>query len=371
MSDSVAQRIRPEAVLAAVFAQAFSGGVSKLPVGVTRADLRAALALEPSAQARIYEQIRAGFRPQSAVPISPAAKHAGKRSWITLLGAILVMGCLAVLSLPRHMPQVSRLAAVQVSEKPFEPAPAARPVAGVLAPAAPPTLEPVMQLLSLAGHEATALARLQSRAATGEADAAYALATLLDSQRTHDEVTLPKDDKAAFQLYEQAARAGNVEAEFATGRAYQTGRGVTPDPALATAWYRAAALSGLAPAQTSLGFAYQTGLGIAQDATAAALWFSRAAAQSDPAGETALGYLYLYGQGVPQDEAHAVALFSQAGSGHFGPAFLALGFCYAQGLGVAMNLPLATQYFLMAEQAGVTQAKAALAMANTSPALVR
>jgi TPR repeat protein len=367
MSDSFAQRMGPEAVLAAIFSQAFSGGVSKLPAGITRADLRAALALAPAAQARIYEQIRASRHPQAAAA-ARAAKPAGKRSWAALFGAILVMGCLAVASLPRHAPQQPVPAMVQPPAAPTPPAPKPAPVAAAPVQTPPPALEPVALLLSRATHEADALASLQSRAATGEADAAYALATLLDSQRTQDEITLPKDDKAAFTLYEQAARAGNVQAEYATGRAYQTGRGVTPDAALATAWYRAAALSGLAPAQTSLGFAYQTGLGITRDNSSAAFWFSRAAAQSDAAGETALGYLYLYGQGVAQDQPRGVALFSQAAAQNFAPAFLALGFCYAQGLGTAQNLPLATSYFLKADQSGVPQAKAALAMLGPAPA---
>ncbi len=353
MSDSLAKNMGPEAVLAALFAQAFAGGMSKLPAGITRADLRAALALEPSAQARIYEQIRAGFHAQSTASAAVATKPGRKRSWVALLGAVLAMACLAVWSLPQQTRPPSVHMLMQQAETP----PATAPVS-----AAAPALEPVALLLSRATHEAAALAELQSRAATGEADAAYALATLLDSQRTQDEIILPKNDKAAFALYEQAARAGNVEAEFATGRAYQTGRGVAPDAALATAWYRAAALSGLAPAQTSLGFAYQTGLGIVRDYASAALWFSRAAAQSDPAGETALGYLYLYGQGVQQDQPRGLALFSQAAAQNFGQAFLALGFCYAQGVGVAQNLPLAEQYFLKADQLGEPQAKSALAM---------
>ena len=364
MSASLAKRMGPEAILEAVFAQAFAGGTFKLPAGVTRADLRAALLLEPSAQARIYEQIRAGFHAHRNVAVRVADRPAGKLSWPALLCAVLVMAFLAVLSMPRHSTRIL----TQPSVAPVV-LPQSTPKAFVLAatPRAEPAPEPVALLLSRALYSADALAALQSRAATGEADAAYALATMLDSQRTQDEITLPKNDKVAFALYQQAARAGNVEAEFATGRAYQTGRGVAPDAALATAWFRAAALSGFAPAQTSLGFAYQTGLGITRDDSAAALWFSRAAAQADPAGETALGYLYLLGQGVDQDQLHGFALLSQASRQNFGPAFLAIGYCYAQGLGTVQNLSLAAQYFLKASKSGVPQAGSALAMLVSSP----
>ena len=364
MSASVVRRMGPEAILEAVFAQAFAGGTFKLPAGVTRADLRAALTLEPSAQARIYEQIRAGFRAHHNGAAEATLRPSKKLSWPVLLCAVLVMSVLAVLSMPR--PSVRDITQPFVAPAVLQPL---APKAFLLAPAsrAEPAPEPVALLLSRALYNANVLAALQSRAAAGEAGAAYALATLLDSQQTQDEITIPKNDQAAFALYAQAARAGNVEAEFATGRAYQTGRGTAPDATLATAWFRAAALSGFAPAQASLGFAYQTGLGIARDDASAALWYSRAAAQANPAGETALGYLYIFGQGVEQDQFHGLALFSKAAGQNFGPAFLALGYCYAQGLGTVQNMSLAAQYFLKASEAGVPQAGAALAMLGVAP----
>ncbi|MGE4482878.1 tetratricopeptide repeat protein [Acidocella sp.] len=341
----------PEAVLAAIFTQAFSSGAARLPAGVTRADLRAALALEPDAQLRVYEQIRNHFRARA----NDLAKPGKRYGWFAGLVFLLALASVAISCLPRHSP-VAPVRAVHSKSLSSSPPP----------PPAPAKL-PVSQLLPLAAREPKMLAQLKSRAATGEADAAYALATLLDSRKTQDETTLPKDDQAAFALYDQAARAGHVEAEYAVGQAYQTGRGVTPDAALATAWYRAAALSGFAPAETSLGFAYQTGLGIARDDKEAAHWFSLAVAQSNPAGETALGYLYLYGQGVERNELRGVALFSRAAERHFGPALLALGFCYAQGLGVVQNISLAAAYFLRADQSGVPQAKSALAMLGPLP----
>ena len=100
MSDSMMQYRGPEEVLAALFAQAFAGGAAKLPAGLSRADLRAALALEPAAQARIYEQIRQHFRaapaPRVAVDVMPR-RPIGQR--LAGLGAALVTACLVLLSL--------------------------------------------------------------------------------------------------------------------------------------------------------------------------------------------------------------------------------------------------------------------------------
>ena len=349
----------PEEVLAALFAQAFAGGAAKLPAGLSRADLRAALALEPAAQARIYEQIRQHFRatpaPRAAVAVMPR-RPIGQR--LAGLGAALVTACLVLATIAHRQP---------VPAPVLRPAPVVAVVPTRLAPLPPPPpaavpVESVASLLARAGQNGAALARLQSRAATGEQQAAFALASLLDQRKTQDEITLPKDDKAAFGLYLQAAQAGNVQAEYEAGRFYESGRGGVRDAALATAWYRAAALSGYAPAQTSLGLAYQTGLGIARDNAQAARWFAQAAAQKDPAAQTDLGYLYLYGQGVAKDTGRAVALFGQAASAQYGPAFLALGYCAAQGLGMAQDVPQAARDFLLAQQEGVPQAKAAIAM---------
>ena len=371
MSASLANRMKPEEVLEAAFSQAFAGGAFRLPTGVTRADLRAALALKPSVQLYIYEQIRLRFTKQTPVDARPVARNAGKWAWFAGSVVAITVVCLAA-GLP--LLEASKVRN-SVAEAPVKrsPPPALHQFAREAAPVSQsqaepgPQVEPVVLLLKQAMQDTAAFETLQNRAATGDASAAYALALLLDSQRTQNEITVPKDDKAAFALYEQAAQAGNTEAEFATGQAYQTGHGVTPDAALATAWYRAAALNGLAAAQTSLGFAYQTGLGIPQDDASASFWFSRAAAQADPAGETALGYLYLFGQGLAQDQPHAVALFSKAAAQNFGPAFLALGYCYAQGLGTAPDTTRAARYFYKAGLSGVPQAGAALAMLVRAP----
>ncbi len=362
MSASLASRLGPEAVLEAVFAQAFAGGACKLPAGFTKADLRAALALKPAVQTSIYERSRLHFRSQGSLAARPANSTAGR--WVGLAVAVATVTsiCLAGILSQCGLLKVYT-STIEAVVKSVLPVALPQPLRQTPALPAP---KPVAQLLAQAIRDPSALAALQRRAATGDASAADALASLLDSQRTQDEITVPKDDKAAFALYEQAARAGNTDAEFAVGQAYQRGFGIAPDATLATAWYRAAALNGLASAQTSLGFAYQTGLGIARDDSAAALWFARAAAQSDPSGETALGYLELYGRGVVRDRAQAIALFSQAATRNFGPAFLALGYCYAQGLGTTQNLALASQYFLKANQSGVAQAKSALAMLGSS-----
>lgn len=256
VSDNLARRLGAEEVLETIFTQVLAFGAFQIPAGVTNADLRAALALAPSLQRRIYNQAKLRFGPKVR-SYEPSA--AGFRmKWLAQAALALAFTAIFIIAwmLPRVVAPAAQpiiVSAPHLTEKPR-----------VFSLSPCPVTESVTKLLSLAMHDPAALAVLQSRAATGNADAAYALATLFDSHRTRTEITLPKNDKAAFGLYKQAAEAGNALAELATGLAYQTGRGVTPDAVLATAWFRAAALDGLARAQKSLRLAGQNGGNILQ-----------------------------------------------------------------------------------------------------------
>lgn len=110
------------------------------------------------------------------------------------------------------------------------------------------------------------------------------------------------------------AEAGDAEAAFALGLAFEHGRGVARDLAAAAAWYRRAAEAGEARAQNNLGWLYQTGAGVARDYRAAAAWYRRAAAQDQRDALGNLGLLYDQGLGVPRDRPRALALLRRAAS---------------------------------------------------------
>ena len=95
-----------------------------------------------------------------------------------------------------------------------------------------------------------------------------------------------RDRDEALSWYTRAAAAGNVDAMFALGAAYDYG--VLEDASKAALWYRKAADAGQARAMTNLGNLYADGRGVAKDKAAALDWYRKAAATGD-AGMEGLG----------------------------------------------------------------------------------
>lgn len=104
------------------------------------------------------------------------------------------------------------------------------------------------------------------------------------------------------------ADAGDVDAQFRVGAAYDFGNGAPHDGEKAMKYYLMAAEQGLAEAQNSVG----SGLQAAKRYTEAMAWYERAAAQSHPLATNSLAYLYDLGLGVPQDRAKGFELYSRA-----------------------------------------------------------
>src|SRR5262249_43102084 len=72
------------------------------------------------------------------------------------------------------------------------------------------------------------------------------------------------------------ANAGNPEAEFTLGIAYDHGLGVDKSAYEAMRWYRMAANSGLTEAQNNLAYLYETGPDGLKDVSEAIKWYKRA-----------------------------------------------------------------------------------------------
>ena len=88
-----------------------------------------------------------------------------------------------------------------------------------------------------------------------------------------------KDDKAAVQWFEKAARHDQIEAQYRYGLALMEGQGVVQDYKTAFYWLEKSARRGHPQAQFSLGEMYRSGMGIVVDMEHAYLWFNLAAAQ--------------------------------------------------------------------------------------------
>lgn len=115
---------------------------------------------------------------------------------------------------------------------------------------------------------------------------------------------------------QQAAAAGDVNAEYELGTLDYVGIGVVQDYIGAANLLQRAALANNAEAQCELGFLYQTG-SFAQgppppDLKDALPWYQKSAARGDACGEFALAAMLQAGSGVTANPAEAASLFAQA-----------------------------------------------------------
>lgn len=101
------------------------------------------------------------------------------------------------------------------------------------------------------------------------------------------------------------AEAGDAEAQFQLGRAYEEGNGIPQDDQLAVKWYKRSAERGNVRAENNLGVMYSIGRGVPQDKQEAAQWFLKAADGCDPNGAYNLAIAYYNGDGVVRDAGFA------------------------------------------------------------------
>lgn len=104
------------------------------------------------------------------------------------------------------------------------------------------------------------------------------------------------------------AEAGDIEAQFRVGAAYDYGKGAPRDSAEAMKWYRKAADQGNAEAQNSVG----SGLQAEKRYEEARVWYEKASAQGHALATNNLAYLHDLGLGVKQDRQKGFELYSRA-----------------------------------------------------------
>lgn len=91
----------------------------------------------------------------------------------------------------------------------------------------------------------------------------------LTAMREHD---MPR----ALRLFDQAAKAGDVNAMNNLGMVFLRGTGVQADRDQAVYWFKQAAERGNATAASNLGYIYANGIGVMADAAEAIAWYRRA-----------------------------------------------------------------------------------------------
>jgi TPR repeat protein len=97
---------------------------------------------------------------------------------------------------------------------------------------------------------------------------------------------------------QQRAEAGDAQAQFELGRAYEDGKGVPQDDARSIEWFRKSADQGNAQAENSLGVMYALGRGVPRDKEEAVRWYKKAAKQGLAEGIYNVAISYYNGEGV-------------------------------------------------------------------------
>jgi TPR repeat protein len=225
-------------------------------------------------------------------------------------------------------------------------------------------LVPVLVLVSLCVFPDSPVAKqeessisvsaIQSRTASGDADAQFRLAVFL-LRNSH-----PTDYASILSLARASASQGYAPAQCLLGYLYQEGFGVSRDYAKAAENYRAAALQGYTTAEDNLANLYQTGLGVQKNLGAAFQWYRSAAEHRDPAGERNLGAFYYRGFGTPRDYGEAARWFRAAADKGDAQAQHNLGFLYYKGLGLPVDYTMAAYWEDLAAQQGEPNAEADL-----------
>lgn len=185
---------------------------------------------------------------------------------------------------------------------------------------------------------------------------------------------------------QKRADSGDAPAQFALGRAYESGNGLPRRADQAALWYRKAAEQGNEKAQNSLAVLYWLGDGVEKDKAEAVRWYRKAARQGNANAMFNLGAAYYNGEGVNVSDTLAYAWFllsSEAGNSSgqdaanrskgehramFGEACLAIGQMYQKGEDLPQNLQLAAAWYRKAVEQRNNEAMVNLAALYLSAA---
>ena len=139
----------------------------------------------------------------------------------------------------------------------------------------------------------------------------------------------------ALQLYLQAARQGDSEAQYISGGMYFKGLGVKKDLAMAFKFLHQAAISGKSSpeSQQIIGQAFLLGSGVPKNYGKAMEWYTRAAENGNKEAQNELGFMYTVGKGVERDVEKGAELFVQAAYNGLAVAQYNVGIMYYTGNG--------------------------------------
>ena len=192
------------------------------------------------------------------------------------------------------------------------------------------------------------LASLQQAAEAGQAEAQYQLA-----ERYRNGTGVLQNYARAAEWYAAAADQGDARAQNSLGALYISGLGVAADPERGLALLRQAAVKGAPKHLHDLASALQSGIGTAPDAAAAAQLYQQASDLGWVESTVSLGVLYQDGIGVERDIAKAIELYTEPAEAGHARAQNNLGLIYVRGEGVLQDYALAVDWFTKAAAQGL------------------
>ncbi len=147
---------------------------------------------------------------------------------------------------------------------------------------------------------------------------------------------VPRNLNKAFQLYLEAARRGDREAQYIAGGMYFRGMGTERNYARAFQLLYGAALKGKSTpeSQKLLGEFFLIGHTVPQNYREALKWYKQASENGDREAQSELGYLYFAGRGIEQDFKKAFFWTEKAARQGLAVAQYSLGIMWYSGNGV-------------------------------------
>lgn len=153
-----------------------------------------------------------------------------------------------------------------------------------------------------------------------------------------------------------AAASGDASAAFEIASRFMEGRFVSQDLAAAAHWYGRAADQGLIPAAYRLGSFYEQGRGVDRNRDGAIAWYERAALGGNPRAMHNLAVMAAEGAGQSPDFSRAAGWFIPAANRGLADSQFNLAVLFARGMGVERDLMESYKWFALAANGGDNEA---------------
>ncbi|KAL4177051.1 hypothetical protein KRP22_001987 [Phytophthora ramorum] len=157
------------------------------------------------------------------------------------------------------------------------------------------------------------------------------------------------DDDELIQFQKMNAdKDGDVEAMAAMGDLYYWGaHGVPRDHAQAYQYFDRAARAGNVNSQSAVAGMLLKGEGTAQDNVTAIKWYEQAAEKNHTRALNGLGFIHFHGSaGIPENKSLALEYFERAAANQEdGDSIFNAGYCHASGLGTKVNFSRAMDFY--------------------------